>query len=232
MSLEEHFFPNRTKLFAGLAADLTEKLSEIVRKRRKASIALPGGTTPAPVFETLSHNPLPWKKVSVTLTDERWVSPEDPASNEWLIRDQLLKRRAAEAAFVPFKTGHAKAAGAVTVADRRLGPILPLDICLLGMGPDGHIASLIPGAEGYEAAVAETNKKMTAPIHALGAAGAPERLSLTLNCILASRRVILLFMGQEKLHMFNEAKEGRGATPVKELLTRAGKMPVDAWWAP
>jgi 6-phosphogluconolactonase len=231
MSLEERYFPNRAKLFAGLALDLTEKLDEIVRKRRKASIAVPGGTTPGPVFETMSHNPLPWKKISVTLTDERWVSAEDVASNEFLVRDQLLKRRAAEATFVPFKTNHAKASGGVTVADRRLAPIMPLDICLLGVGPDGHIASLIPGAEGYDAAMSPTNKRMTAGLVAAGAAGSPERMSLTLNAILTSRRIMLLFMGAEKMKIFEEARDGKGANPVKELLANK-KTPIDAFWAP
>jgi 6-phosphogluconolactonase len=231
MSLEEHFFTDRRRLFAGLCTDLQEKLDEIVRKRRKASFAVPGGTTPEPLFDNLSHAPLPWKKITVTLTDERWIHPEDPASNECLVREHLLRRRAAEAEFVPFKTNHAKATGGVTVADRRLAPILPLDICLLGMGPDGHIASLIPGAEGYDAAVSPTNKRSTAGLHSPGAAGSPERMSLTLNAIVGSRRVILLFMGQEKLNIFNDAKDGKGANPVKELLANK-KALIDAYWAP
>jgi 6-phosphogluconolactonase len=175
--------------------------------------------------------PLPWSKISVTLTDERWVSPEDPASNEWLVRDQLLKRRAADAAFVGFKTNHAKATGGVTVTDRRLAPLMPLDICVLGMGPDGHIASLIPGAEGYDAAVSESNKRTTAGLVSPGAAGSPDRMSLTLNAIAGSKRIILLFMGQEKMNIFAEAKEGKGVTPVRDLLAHK-KAVIDAYWAP
>jgi 6-phosphogluconolactonase len=231
MSLAEHNFPDRRRLFAGLAAELGEMLGEIVRKRRKASIAMPGGTTPGPLFESLSHMPLPWSKISVTLTDERWVSPEDPASNEWLVRDQLLKRRAADATFIGFKTNHAKATGGVTVTDRRLAPLMPLDICVLGMGPDGHIASLIPGAEGYDAAVAESNKRSTAGLVSLGAAGSPDRMSLTLNAIASSKRIILLFMGQEKMNIFTDAKQGKGVTPVKDLLAHK-KAVIDAYWAP
>lgn len=231
MSPEEHVFPDRRRLFVGLATDLGDRLAEIVRKRRKASIAMPGGTTPGPLFESLSHMPLPWSKISITLTDERWVSPEDPASNEWLVRDQLLKRRAADASFVGFKTNHAKATGGVTVIDRRLSPIMPLDICLLGMGPDGHIASLIPGAEGYDAAVSESNTRTTAGLVSVGAAGSPERMSLTLNAIASSRRIILLFMGQEKMNIFNDAKEGKGDTPVKSLLAHK-KAVIDTYWAP
>jgi 6-phosphogluconolactonase len=228
---EETFFPDRRRLFAGLAHDLQEKLGEIIRKRRKASLALAGGTTPGPVYEALSHAPLNWEKVSITLTDERWVHPDDPASNEYLIRDVLLRRRAADATFIPFKTNHAKASGGAATTEKRITPILPFDICLLGMGPDGHIASLIPGAEGYAAAVDPDGTKKVAGIHADNAAGSPERMTLTIPGILSSRRVLLLFMGQDKLNVYNEAKSGIGVSPIKDLLAQR-KVPVHAFWAP
>ncbi len=231
MSHEESFFPDRKKLFVGLTHDFSERLADIIAKRRKASLALAGGTTPGPLYEALSNLPLKWEKVSVTLTDERWVSPEDPASNEWLIRDLLLKRRAHSATFYGFKTNHAKATGGAAIAEKRIAPIMPFDICLLGMGPDGHIASLIPGAEGYDAAVDPANIKKVAGIHHEGAAGSPERMTLTVTGILSSRRIILLIMGQDKLNIYNEAKEGRGTSPVRDLLAQK-KTPVHAFWAP
>jgi 6-phosphogluconolactonase len=231
MSHEESFFPDRKRLFVGLTHDFGDRLADIIAKRRKASLALAGGTTPGPLYEALSNLPLKWEKVSVTLTDERWVSPEDPASNEWLVRDLLLKRRAATATFYGFKTNHAKATGGAAIAEKRISPIMPFDICLLGMGPDGHIASLIPGAEGYDAAVDPANTKKVAGIHHEGAAGSPERMTLTVTGILSSRRIILLIMGQDKLNIYNEAKEGRGTSPVRDLLAQK-KTPVHAFWAP
>jgi 6-phosphogluconolactonase len=228
---EETFFQDRRRLFAGLTHDLQERLTDIIRKRRKASLALAGGTTPGPLYEALSNAPLAWEKVTITLTDERWVSPEDPASNEYLIRDLLMRRRAAGATFVPFKTNHAKASGGAATAEKRLTPIMPFDICLIGMGPDGHIASLIPGAEGYDAAVDPAGTKKVAGIHAVGAAGAPERMTLTIPGILSSRRIVVLFMGQDKLNVYNEAKAGEGTSPLKELLAQR-KAPVHAFWAP
>ena len=231
MNHEESFFLDRKRLFAGLTADFSERIADIVRKRRKASLALAGGTTPGPLYEALSNLPLPWEKVSCTLTDERWVSPEDPASNEWLVRDLLLKRRAAAATFYGFKTNHAKATGGAATTEKRIAPIMPFDICLLGMGPDGHIASLIPEAEGYEAAVDLSNPKKVAGIHADGAAGSPDRMTLTLSGILSSRRIVLLFMGQDKLHIYEDAKESRGSSPVRDLLAQK-KTPVHAFWAP
>lgn len=231
MNHEETFFPDRKRLFAGLCQDMAEKLADIIKKRRKASLALAGGTTPGPLYDALSNIPINWEKVSVTLTDERWVHPEDPASNEFLVRDMLMRRRAAVAAFVPFKTNHAKASGGAATTEKRITPIMPFDIVLLGMGPDGHIASLIPGAEGYAAAVDPEGTKKVAGVHAPNAAGSPERMTLTVPGILASRRIILLFMGQDKLTVYNEAKEGRGVSPIKDLLAQK-KVPIHAFWAP
>lgn len=228
---EETLFPDRKRLFMGLCQDFQDRLTEIIRKRRKASLALAGGTTPGPLYESLSNVPIAWEKVSVTVTDERWVSQEDPASNEYLIRDLLLRRRAAGATFVPFKTNHAKASGGAATAEKRLSPIMPFDIVLIGMGPDGHIASLIPGAEGYAAAADPAGTKKIAGIHAPGAAGSPERMTLTIPGILASRRIVLLIMGQDKLNVYNEAKAGEGASPLRDLLTQR-KVPVHAFWAP
>lgn len=230
-SHEETFYQDRKRLFAGLCHDFQERLTEIIRKRRKASLALAGGTTPGPLYEALSNAPLNWEKVSVTLTDERWITPEDPASNEYLVRDLLLRRRAAAATFVPLKTNHAKASGGAATAEKRITPIMPFDICLLGMGPDGHIASLIPDAEGYAAAADPNSTRKLAGIHAPGAAGAPERMTLTIPGILSSRRVVLLFMGQDKLNVYEEAKAGGGSSPIKELLAQK-KVPVHAVWAP
>lgn len=228
---DESFFQDRRRLYAGLCQDFTDRLNEIIRKRRKASLALAGGTTPGPLYEALSNMPINWEKVSLTVTDERWVSPEDPASNEYLVRDVLMRRRAASATFVPLKTKHAKASGGAAVAEKRLTPIMPFDICLLGMGPDGHIASLIPGAEGYSAAVDTSGTKKVGGIHAPGAAGSPERMTLTVPGILSSRRVVLLFMGQDKLTVYQEAKAGEGSSPIRELLLQR-KVPVHAFWAP
>jgi len=230
-SHEESIFPDRKRLFTALCHDFQDRLAEIIRKRRKASLALAGGTTPGPLYDALSNALLPWEKVSITVTDERWVSPEDPASNEYLVRDLLMRRRAVGATFLPLKTNHAKASGGAGIAEKRIAPIMPFDICLIGMGPDGHIASLIPGAEGYAAAADPTTTKKLAGIHAPGAAGSPERMTLTIPGLLSSRRIVVLFMGQDKMNVFNEAKAGEGNSPLKELLAQK-KVPVHSFWAP
>lgn len=231
MILEEHTFHDRTRLMTGLCAAMTEWMSEALAKRRRISIALAGGTSPGPMYQDLSHQLLDWSKVTVTLTDERWVSPEDPSSNEYLIRDRLLHRRAEEATFIPFKTNHATPAAGAATTERRLSPHLPLDICLLGMGTDGHIASLIPGSAGYDVAADLNNPKMIAGIRADDAAGSAQRMSLTLTAILKARLIVLLIMGAEKQRVFEEARNQQGASPVRHLLAQ-NRHPVHTFWAP
>ena len=231
MSLEENIFHDRTRLMSGLCVAMGEWMEEALSKRRKISIALAGGTSPGPLYQDMSHLPLNWEKVIVTLTDERWVSPEDPSSNEYLIRDRLLHRRAEAATFIPFKTNHATAAAGAATTERRLKPAWPLDICILGMGTDGHIASLIPGAKGYDDAADPTGTKMIAGLYAANAAGSPDRMSLTLHALLKARRIALLIMGDEKKRVFEEARNQQGASPIRHLLAHK-RPPVHTFWAP
>ena len=231
MTPEEFTFLDRKRLFLALCPAVCEQIETAIKKRKKASLALAGGTTPGPLYESLSNLPLEWSKVSLTLTDERWVSPEDPSSNEFLIRDTLIRRRAAGANFVGFKTNHARPAAGAATTEKRISPLTPFDICLLGMGPDGHVASLIPGAEGFDAACDPASTRKVAGLTAEGAAGSPDRMSLTMHGILSSRLVILVFMGQDKLAVFNEAKAGQGVSPVKALVGQK-KVPVHTYWAP
>ena len=231
MNLSEHTFHDRTRLMTGLCGAMTEWMQDALSKRRKISIALSGGTSPGPMYQDLSHQPLDWEKVTVTLTDERWVSPEDPSSNEYLIRRRLLHRRAEAATFIPFKTNHATPAAGAATTERRLKPHLPLDICLLGMGTDGHIASLVPGAAGYDVAADPNNSKMIAGLHAEHAAGSPDRMSLTLTAILKARVIALLIMGDRKRRVFEEARNQQGHSPVRHLLAQ-NRHPVHTFWAP
>ncbi len=231
MSIEENSFHDRTRLMSGLCVAMGEWMEEALAKRRKISIALAGGTSPGPLYQDLSHLPLNWEKITITLTDERWVDPADPSSNEYLIRDRLLHRRAEAANFIPFKTNHATPAAGAATTERRLKPALPLDICLLGMGTDGHIASLIPGAKGYDEAADPNGEKMIAGLHADSAAGSPQRMSLTLTAILKARRIALLIMGPEKQRVFEEARNQQGDSPVRYLLANK-RTPIHTFWAP
>ena len=147
-------YPDREMLAMQLAQDLAGELRNALSLNPTASFAVPGGTSPGPVFDMLRAADLDWDRVHVMLTDERWVDEDDPQSTARLIKDRLLVDKAAAAHFVPFyRAGLQTADGAAAVADS-LAAQMPLSLLMLGMGDDMHTASLFPGADGVQAAMA------------------------------------------------------------------------------
>lgn len=131
-----------------LAEDMSECLQSGIAKRSRACLAVSGGRTPEHIFPALANKALPWDRVTITLADERWVDPVHPDSNEGLTRRLLLQGSASKARFVGLKTshenpfdGHAETETALATLD------WPHDVIFLGMGEDGHIASLFPDGD-------------------------------------------------------------------------------------
>lgn len=147
-------YPDREMLAMNVANVLASELRKCLLMHEFASFAVPGGTTPGPIFEMMSDTELQWDRVHVLLTDERWVVEENSHSNARLVKEHLLTGRAAEAKFLPYyRDGKTAAEGAAAVAETLAGET-PISLLLLGMGADMHTASLFPGAEGLEAAMA------------------------------------------------------------------------------
>lgn len=187
-------------------------------------LAVPGGTTPGPLFDALSAADAGWRRLTISLTDERWLSPRDAASNEHLARARLLRRRARAARFLPLKTPASTPAGGVGRANARLRAAGPFTLCILGMGEDGHIASLFPGAPARRGRVAA----VTAP----GARGSAARMSLTLPFIASAARVLLFLRGHEKLaSLRRHLAPGAPETPIRSLVQRM-KAPLFVFWSP
>ena len=113
---------------------ITKNLSSSINKYQNASIAVPGGTSPIKIFNELSKQKLDWSKVQITLVDDRLVDPDNDHSNQKLINDYLLKNDAKKSKFFPLNKSLIKNDNFK----------FPLDICLLGIGNDGHFASLFP----------------------------------------------------------------------------------------
>jgi 6-phosphogluconolactonase len=229
-SVLETTFDHPAPLADALAESVAEDLRAAIDQRGEATLVLCGGSTPGLFLEALSRQLVPWNKVAVTLTDERWVSTEDPASNENLIRRTLLQGDAAEARLVPLKTEAATPEAAAAEVEKRLQALArPFDVVVLGMGEDGHIASLFPGHAALSPGPGK-EKNLSLPV---ATQQGPARITLSLHALLDSRRIILYFTGERKWHTYRLAL-GRG--PVSELPVRAilgrGREPIDIYWSP
>lgn len=227
--VELRVFPDLSVFARSTAAAIGERLSAAIEARGRAALVVPGGTTPAPVFDALARTSLDWSKVTITLSDERWVDVSDPASNQRQARLRLLQGAVSLSPFVSWRGAGTDMMAAARSLNASLTPLQPFDVCVLGLGIDGHIASLIPGAVGFDDAMQDG--AIVRPIHAPGAAGAAERLSLTWSAIAASRLVVLVFTGAAKRAVFDRAQQGEGASPIVRLL-REAHCPVWACWAP
>ena len=195
-NLSEFIFGDREDLFQQLERDVMGKLQDGILKHGKASMLLSGGTTPGPLYERLSGQKFDWEKVWFSLTDERWVDRDNPQSNEKLIRETLLKNEAKAAHLIGLKSEGADVVVGQIKTDEKLSDLpLPSELVLLGMGEDGHIASLFPGLENTKEAMDISNKNLCQAIIREG--GEIPRISMTLSALLDTKHIFLLFFGAQ-----------------------------------
>jgi 6-phosphogluconolactonase len=228
----EHRFANVAALTEALAQEIAGTLQDGLARGRGASLAVPGGRTPIALFERLSSATLDWDDVWVTLTDERWVDAASASSNEKLVRDHLLRGAAAEAHFVGLKNAAGEAQSGAHLSWSTVAELpRPFDFMLLGMGEDGHIASLFPDSPGLAVAL-----DLAQPPGCV-AMTAPEppraRISLNLRALLDSRRIAILIVGNAKWATFERARVRGPAVdmPVRALLQQQN-VPVSVYWSP
>ena len=214
-----------------LATLIAGSLTAAISARGLASLVVSGGRSPVRLFEILRTQPLDWDRVCVALADERWVSPDDPGSNERLVRDVLLKDRAASARFLGLKNGAPTPdLGAVSAWETFARVPRPFDAVILGMGDDGHTASLFPGSPNLSGAL---NQAAAAGCVGMWAPVAPQpRLSLNLTALLDSRRIVVLITGESKWRTYAAAC---APGPVEDMPIRAvlrqSRTPVDVMWS-
>lgn len=203
MTMEFREYPDRELLALSLADSIASQLAQHLRGNDRATLCVPGGTSPAPVFETLSGTDIDWSRVTVVLGDERWVDGDHKRSNSRLLRRHLLKDKAAAADYIDLYTGDATPDLAVDRLTGQLTPHLPLTVVLLGMGNDMHTASLFPDADHLEAAMAAD----APPIMAIRAEGAEEpRITMTKPVLCDAINLHVLIMGPEKREALERAR--------------------------
>ena len=176
----------------------------------------------------ISTTPLDWSRVQVVLSDERWVSPDHEDSNEKLVRESLLVDKAAAAQLLSIYAEGVSPAERCEQLQEPL-PELPFSCSLIGIGADGHFASLFPDAEEPESGLDTDSGRLYLPIET--AASPHPRVSMTLAGISRSDEIVLLFFGEEKLDVLKQAKASSNGFPLSRLL-RQKRAPVSAFWAP
>ncbi len=225
-------FADFPQLCDALAARVLLAIGNAIAARGSASLVVPGGSTPAAFFDVLSKREAQWDKVTVTLTDERWVAATSDRSNEHLLRTRLLVGRAATAHFVSLKADIATASEAEGEVSARVAAISrPFDFVIAGMGDDGHTASWIPRAQGLDLALDRRNRKQAVAILPPEATGLGERITLTRLALLDARAIAVLIRGPSKRNTLAMAEAGDNIVtlPIRALLNQ-DTVPVEAYW--
>ncbi|TQV88933.1 6-phosphogluconolactonase [Aliikangiella coralliicola] len=234
--LIERFFDDQQTMQKSLLANTEYQLEKAIQQRSEATLMVSGGSTPKPLYQSLSNTNVAWNKVTVAMVDERWVAEDSEASNERFIRLNLLRNRARNSRLVKMKLPKEQATLAEEVVNRQYQAIkAPYDVTILGMGNDGHTASLFPDAQGIEEALT-SKERLCSAINAKASdvtGEFTERMTLTLNAISNSRLIKLLITGQDKLNTYKKAIAGQDIfeMPIRAVLQQS-QTPVIVYWAP
>ena len=195
-------YPDAEMMMMDLADTLASELKNCLLVHDHASFAVPGGTTPGPIFDSLCGVDLDWSRVHVMLTDERWVPETSERSNTRLLRERLLVNRAAAATYVPLYAEAETPEEKLPELAEALTPELPISVMLLGMGADMHTASIFPGADQLDLALHGKDRLV-----AMRAPGAPEpRITLSANVLKNAMSRHLVIVGQEKRAALEKAR--------------------------
>ncbi|UYG01225.1 MULTISPECIES: 6-phosphogluconolactonase [unclassified Halomonas] len=217
----------RKALAEQLAEAVYQALAEDLERQEKVLLVVSGGSTPVPFFTALAQRPLAWERVQVTLADERWVDVESPDSNARLVREHLLVGEAANADFIPLTSEAATPEQGVEEVARRLEPLAwPASVVILGMGGDGHTASLFP--DSPELGLAMTTDEA---LVAVRTPSQPQpRITLSADRLHQARRHFLHITGDDKRAVLGSAM---GGDDVRQLPIRAFlSCPLAIYWAP
>ncbi|WP_058477143.1 6-phosphogluconolactonase [Legionella steigerwaltii] len=196
--MQLHSFSEAPLLTEDLVDQLTKILCDAVKQRGYAYLVVSGGKTPIDLFKALAKTDIPWSNVTVTLADERCVPVHDPERNEHLVRQFLLQNHASKAHFLSlYNEGHS-----IEKTERIIASLPTFDAVVLGMGEDGHTASLFPcadelveGLDDHAAAVLRVSPKK-----------APhQRISLSKKRLLNSRVIFFHLVGPKKLAVLHQA---------------------------
>jgi 6-phosphogluconolactonase len=195
-------------------AEIVRRGTDLIQERGRFTLVLSGGRTPRRLYQLLEPEDLEWERVQLFFGDERCVPPDAEGSNYGMARGALLNRIPVSPEQVHRIPGELAPEEAARRAEEDLRASVPgdpwpvLDLVVLGMGPDGHTASLFPGSPELE-----ESTRLMVPVHR-PEMPQPWRVSMTLPVINAARRVLVLVGGSHKAPMVRRALDGDPAVPA------------------
>lgn len=226
--VQAHELRSPVLLAEGLALNVAEHLRVAIAARGTAVLVVSGGRSPVAFFQHLAKQALDWSKVLVTLADERWVPVEHADSNAGLLKRYLLQGPAANARFLSLYSASANLEEAAAHVDRLLAELPGIDVLVLGMGDDGHTASLFPSSPNLVEALKPDGERRCWPM--LAPSVPHQRLSMSRALLASARFTALSISGQSKLHTLNAALAGGDLAemPIRAFL----QPPLEIYWCP
>lgn len=221
-------FETRDVASAAAAAKIAGSVDAAICQQGSTAIVVSGGTTPAPCFDYLSGYDLDWKRVLIALSDERWVPNDHLDSNEMLINETLRVGKASAASVLSIYQDDMSVDEACDLL-QGLRPDKDFACSLIGMGADGHFASLFPEADSLASGLTLPNDRFYLPVRT--DKSPHPRISMTLDALLRSESILLLFFGDEKRAVYERAAAGDDTYPIATLLAQRTR-PVSIYWAP
>jgi 6-phosphogluconolactonase len=225
-------YEDAAEMAGAVAGDVQFIIESAIDARGAAVIALPGGKTPLPIYEKLAAAKLDWKRVTIVPTDDRLVPMGDALSNVTAIAKIFLPKGGRVLPLTSEKATDYRAAG--RAADARLQDVhWPLDLCLLGIGTDGHTASIFPGPDLDEALQGPKERRALGVMPDPLPAEAPvARVTLSHSAIASSRALMIAISGAKKREVLERAiSEGAGSMlPIGRVLSEV-ELPVDVHWS-
>lgn len=215
-------------LASALAENVAGALRAAIDSHGQATLVVSGGRSPIAFFKALAQQPLPWAKVFVSLADERWVPTSHEDSNEALVRRHLLQGSAAEARLLGLYHSAGSLEEAAELTEQALRDLPVIDVLVLGMGTDGHTASLFPDSPNLEQALGEDCPRRCLPM--LAPSVPHQRLTLTLPLLRAARLPLLAIEGPGKLAVLEQAlqQDNHKNMPISAFL----RAPLEIYWCP
>lgn len=215
--MQLHQFTDSSELNQDFANRLIAILSDAIAKRGAAYLVVSGGRTPQGLFSKLSQTDLDWSKVTITLADDRFLPDSEADSNERLVKASLLQNKAAAATFISLYAATTTAELAVPELLQRVKQLPTFDAVILGMGEDGHTASLFPCSVEIQQGLAANAPDLLA----VNPTTAPyQRISFSKQRLLNSRALFLHLVGASKLTVLEQAQAAQDelAMPIRAFI--------------